>query len=87
MFLVGRLHNLTRWDSVADMDLTMYLGYVEREAYDRALSRAGRSAHHPTNVFVSPTSKESWLGPYIKWVKFSELTKEWWTKNVVKAIP
>jgi hypothetical protein len=66
LFLVGRLQNPARWDSVSDMDNIMYLGYVERDAYDKALRRSGRSSHQPTNVFVSPMSRESWLGPFIK---------------------
>jgi len=85
LFLVGRLQNPARWDNVADMDKIMYLGYVERHAYDRALTRSGRSPQHPTNVYVSPMNKQSWLGPYIKWVKFSALSKEWWTHNVLKG--
>jgi hypothetical protein len=85
LFLVGRLKNPARWDSVADMDHIMYLGYVERNVYDRALSRSGRSIYHPTSVSVSPLSRESWLGPYIKWVKFSALSTEWWTENVLKG--
>lgn len=87
LFLIGRLQNPARWDSVADMDHIMYLGYVERHAYDRALSRSGRSSQQPTNVFVSPLSRESWLGPFIKWVKFSALTKEWWVENVLQSAP
>jgi hypothetical protein len=85
LFLVGRLKNPTRWDTLAEIDHIMYLGYVERDLYERALRRSGRSVHSPTTVSVSPMSKASWLGQYVKWVKFSALSKEWWVQNVMKS--
>jgi hypothetical protein len=85
LFLVGRLKNPTRWDTLAEIDHIMYLGYVERDLYERALRRSGRSVHSPTTVSVSPMSKASWLGQYVKWVKFSALSKEWWAQNVMKS--
>lgn len=85
LFLVGRLQNPARWDRLADMDPVMYLGYVERDMYETALLRSGRSGHRPTTASVSPVSSASWLGPYVKWVKFSALSKEWWIHNVLKG--
>lgn len=85
LFLVGRLRNPCSWESLADMDHIMYLGYVERDVYERALLRSGRTVDHPVNVSVSPMSTDSWLGPYVKWVQFSALSKDWWIQNVFKA--
>ena len=84
LFFVGRLRNPCRWDTLADMEHMMYLGYICRDMYDLALSGAARSRTTPMSVSISPSSAISWLGKYVKWIKFSDLTKGWWDQNVIQ---
>jgi hypothetical protein len=83
LFFTGRLRNPGRWDSLEDMENIMYLAYVRRDVYERALAGAGRSTDQPLCASVSPHSRDSWLGRHLKWIRLSRLSKEWWQENVV----
>ena len=85
LFFLGRLRNPCRGDTLADVEHMMYLGYIRRDMYDRALSRSARSSREPMSVSISPASTISWLGKHVKWIKLSDLTKEWWDQHVIQG--
>jgi hypothetical protein len=87
LFLICRGKEPTEWTSVSEYDACdFWLGYVTRDGYMTALQESGRLDMPLVDVTVTPGRSEksnSWLGKYIQWVKFRELTLEWWKKHVV----
>jgi hypothetical protein len=83
LFLLGRLRNPTSWERSSDVEGCMWLGYVGRDAYERALGASGRPLDKPMLAAVSPGSQKSWLGGQVAWVKLGELSLAWWQQHVL----
>jgi hypothetical protein len=83
LFLLGRLINPTSWERSSDVEGCIWLGYVGRDAYERALGASGRPLDKPMLAAVSPGSQKSWLGGQVAWVKLGELSLAWWQQHVL----
>eukprot|EP00961_Rhodomonas_salina_P218666 2955141-Rhodomonas_salina.1 len=62
----------------------MWLGYVSRRAFERAMASAGRSSAKMVDVTVSPGSAR--LRAAVKWIQLKSLTRQWWLGNVVVGL-
>ena len=87
LFLLGRASEPGGWASVRDFEDCIWLGYVQRDQYKRALRKAGRSRLTPQDATVTPGSSRSWLGGVVEWVLLRDLTMEWWREKVLCAPP
>jgi hypothetical protein len=85
LFLVGRTHNPRSWQSVADVEGAAWLGYVGRDAFERALLASGRDLDSPALASVSPGSVAGWLGRQVVWVRLAELSLDWWRNHVLQC--
>mmetsp|Transcript_32430 Transcript_32430/g.79638 ORF Transcript_32430/g.79638 Transcript_32430/m.79638 type:complete len:125 (+) Transcript_32430:1396-1770(+) len=54
LFFVGRLRNPRKWESNADVEHLVWVGYVGRDAYEEALVASGRQKDRPMLACVSP---------------------------------
>lgn len=89
LFFIGRQRSgIAGWRLVADFEDCMWLGYVSRRAFERAMARAGRSSAKMVDVTVSPGSARTWgwLRAAVKWVRLKSLTRQWWLGNVVVVL-
>ena len=82
LFFLGRLRNPASWESSADLEQVVWVGYVGRDAYEEALLASGRPTDKPMLASVSPESHNSWLGRHVIWVKMKDLNVGWWLKHV-----
>ena len=87
LFLLGREREPQGWLCADDVGSCLWLGYVERSRYKRALRAAGRSEREPQDATVTPGSLGSWLGGAVEWVKLKDLTREWWGRKVLCLPP
>eukprot|EP00961_Rhodomonas_salina_P090811 1221959-Rhodomonas_salina.1 len=88
LFFIGRqLSGIASWRRVADFEDCIWLGYVSRRDFERAMARAGRSSAKMVDVTVSPAGKSArtwgWLRAAVKWVRLKSLTRQWWLGNGV----
>lgn len=83
LFLLGRVRNPTRWERSSDVEECVWLGYVGRDAYERALGESGRPLDKPMLASVSPGCKQSWLGGQVAWVQLGKLSLAWWQHHVL----
>ena len=83
LFLLGRVRNPRSWERSSDVEDGIWLGYVGRDAYERALGASGRPLDKPMLAAVSPGSQQSWLGGQVAWVKLGELSLVWWQQHVM----
>jgi len=59
------------------------------EPIDGLKGDAHLKAHLPNGrlkAYVTIGSKVSWLGNYIRWVRFSDLDRTWWHENVLEGV-
>ena len=87
LFLIGRLSNPVDWGNVSELDKCVWLGYVNRQSYEQALMSSNYGFNKPTRASVSPLFKGSWLGKHVHWVKFANLTRQWWNHHVLLQEP
>lgn len=87
LFLLGREREPEGWLCADDVGSCLWLGYVERSCYKRALRVAGRSEREPQDATVTPGSSASWLGGAVEWVRLEDLTREWWDRKVLCLPP
>ena len=71
------------WRDPRDFADTMWLGYVQRDAFDAALRRAGLADREVINVTLTPecSSPKSWLAGSVQWVRLDALTRQWWVET------
>ena len=91
LLLVGREANPHTWNDLAALDDTLWLGVVTRTDYEAALRAkcaAGRGDMAlPHDAAVSVGCKRSWLGPYVRWWRFAEITTlQWWNDLVASTV-
>ncbi len=87
LFLLGREREPEGWSCADDVESCLWLGYVERSRYKRALRAASRSEREPQDATVTPGSSRSWLGGAVEWVRLEDLTREWWDGKVLCLPP
>lgn len=75
------------WIDVAEYSACeFWLGYVKREDYLAALTKAGLPRRGARSVTVTPgcTAKSrNFLAHHISWIRFEELSIRWWMENVL----
>ena len=93
LILVMRSRDPADWTDLRELEKVFWLGCVPQADYNRAVAdliqRASEpidglkgDAHLKAHVTIG-SSKVSWLGDYVRWVRFSDLDRTWWHDNVV----
>lgn len=86
LVFVCRKWNPSDWGDVNEYDhCGMWLGTVTRKVYKFALMRAGKSEFTEQRVCVTPggKNKRNWLGRFVSWIPFEDLTREWWEEKIM----
>ena len=90
LVIVCRTQEPDNWTDPAEYDRCgFWMGVVSRKDYEEALLKAGISTRKTMNVTVTPGNgaanggkkSRSWLGDYIKWTRFEDLSSNWWTQT------
>ena len=84
LFGVARKRDPTNWTSVDEYDACgFWLAYVTRENLIKAMQESGRGHLSTVDATISPGYARGWLGKYVAWVRFKDLSLGWWVKNVI----
>ena len=74
----------TDWTDVEEYSKCgFWLAHITRENLVKAMAKSGRGHLDKVDATITPGSKASWLGKYVTWVKFDDLTLQWWNENVL----
>ena len=87
LFLIARSADPSDWTDVRELDTLCWFGYVSREQFDEAVAlllQSGRQqgATELRAAVTVNSRRQSWLGPFIKWVQFCHLDLAWWRQHV-----
>ena len=91
LILVMRSRDPADWTDLRELEEVFWLGCVPHADYKRAVAGLMERASEPidglngrlkANVTIG-SRRVSWLGDYIRWVRFSDLDRAWWHDNVV----
>ncbi len=83
LFIVSREQDPDLWTDVSEYGRCgLRLAYVKRRHLLRAMRESGRGHLAKVDATITPGSKRSWLGPYVRWVRFQDISREWWDRHV-----
>ena len=86
LFGVARKRDPSDWTDVDEYSqCDFWLAHVTRENLIKAMQKSGRSHMRNVDATITPGSTRSWLGKYVKWIQFENLTIDWWMKNVMAS--
>ena len=86
LFGVARKRDPSDWTDVDEYSqCDFWLAHVTRENLIKAMQKSGRSHMRKVDATITPGSTRSWLGKYVKWIQFENLTIDWWMKNVMAS--
>ena len=86
LFGVARKRDPSDWTDVDEYgQCDFWLAHVTRENLIKAMQESGRSHMRKVDATITPGSTRSWLGKYVKWIHFEDLTIDWWMKNVMAS--
>ena len=86
LFGVARKRDPSDWIDVDEYgQCDFWLAHVTRENLIKAMQESGRSHMRKVDATITPGSIRSWLGKYVKWIHFDNLTISWWMKNVMAS--
>ena len=86
LIAVARKRDPDDWTNVEEYgQCDFWLAHVTRVNLMKAMHESGRSHMHKVDATITPGSNRSWLGKYVNWIHFEDLTTDWWMKNVMKS--
>ena len=86
LFGVARKRDPSDWTDVDEYgQCDFWLAHVTRENLIKAMQESGRSHMRKVDATITPGSTRSWLGKYVKWIHFEDLTIDWWMKDVMAS--
>lgn len=79
LFIVCRERDPDIWTDVSEYGrIGLRLAYVKRQDLLRAMRESHRGHLAKVDATITPGSKRSWLGPYVRWVRIQDISREWW---------
>ena len=85
LFIVSREQDPDRWTDVGKYETCGFkLAYVKRKDLIRAAFDSGRGLLTKVDATITPGSKRSWLGRYVRCVKVQDISPDWWNKHVFR---
>lgn len=80
---VLRIQDPVDWTDVDEYSKCgFWLAHITRGNLLEAMAESGRGHLDKVDATITPGSKASWLGKYVSWVKFDDLTLQWWNDHV-----
>jgi hypothetical protein len=84
LFIVSREQDPNSWTDVSNYQTCGFkLAYVKRKDLIRAAFESGRGLLTKVDATITPGSKRSWLGRYVRWVKVQDISPAWWNMHVL----
>ena len=84
LFIVCRERDPDLWTDISEYaSCGLRLAYVKRRDLLRAMRESNRGHLAEVDATITPGSTRSWLGPYVRWVRVQDISREWWDRHVL----